>query len=403
MLIRIAWRNIWRNRNRSLILAAAVAIGIWAGLFLVSFYNGLVEQRIETAISRELSHLQVHTPRFITEHDVRDVIPHGPALFDSLRALPEVASATGRVVVQGMIASARGARGITVTGVFPDFEAAITDLPGKVVEGGYFTPDKKNEIIISRLTSERLRLGLNKKAIVTFEDATGSMSSGAFRIVGIYQTSNRPYDERYAFVDAGDIDSLAGIDGQLSEIAIRLHRDEAMPVLQAGLTAAYPAVTVRNWQEISPELGLTVSVVDDMILIFMGIILLALAFGLVNTMMMSVLERTREIGMLLAVGMNKFRVFAMILLETGLLIMTGAPVGLALGLVTVAILHRTGIHLDRYAEAYSSFGYAPDIYPTLYADQLGMIVVMILATSVLAALFPARRALRLSPAVALKS
>src|SRR5690606_28222968 len=144
-------------------------------------------------------------------------------------------------------------------------------------------------------------------------------------------------------------------------------------------------------------------VVDDMIVIFMGIILLALAFGLVNTMMMSVLERTREIGMLLAVGMNKFRVFAMILLETGFLIMTGAPIGLALGLGTIAILHKTGIHLTRYAEAYSSFGYAPDIYPTLYGNQLGMIVLMILATSILAALFPARRALRLSPAEALKS
>jgi ABC-type antimicrobial peptide transport system permease subunit len=101
--------------------------------------------------------------------------------------------------------------------------------------------------------------------------------------------------------------------------------------------------------------------------------------------------------------MNKMKVFSMIVLETGFLIMTGAPVGLLLGLGTVAILHQTGIHLTRYAEAYSSFGYAPDIYPVLYGHQLGMIVAMILATAVLAAVFPARRALRLNPADALKS
>jgi ABC-type antimicrobial peptide transport system permease subunit len=154
--------------------------------------------------------------------------------------------------------------------------------------------------------------------------------------------------------------------------------------------------------EISPELGLTVSVGDQMVYIFMGIILLALAFGIVNTMMMSVIERTREIGMLLALGMNKFKIFMMIILETFFLILAGCPIGILLAFATIGITHRTGINFSQFSEVYSSFGYSSIIYPTLTWNQFGNIVVLIILTALFSALFPARRALKLKPAESLK-
>ena len=154
--------------------------------------------------------------------------------------------------------------------------------------------------------------------------------------------------------------------------------------------------------EISPELGLTISVGDQMVFIFMGIILLALAFGIVNTMMMSVLERTREIGMLLALGMNKFKIFMMILLETLFLIIAGCPVGILLAFVSIGITQRTGIDFSNFSEAYSSFGYSSIIYPSLTARQFGIIMLLVFITALFSALFPARRALKLNPAESLK-
>jgi len=403
MLIRIAWRNIWRNRSRSLILVAAVATGLWAGLFLVAFYNGMVQQRIESAIGDELSHFQIHDPGFTANHEVRYVVRDGTKLLDSLLALPGTEAASGRVRVQGMIASSYGARGITLIGIRPDLERATTHLDDKLIEGTYFTSSRRNEILVSRRTADRLRLGVGKKTILTFEDASGNMASAAYRIAGIYQTANGPLDERQAYVEIQDVDSLAGIHGQLNEIAVKLRDAATLESIQPALQAGHPGLEIRNWQEISPELGLTVSVIDTMILIIMGIILLALAFGLVNTMLMSVLERTREIGMLLALGMNRMKVFRMVLLETVFLIFTGAPIGLGLGVVSVAITHRTGITLESYREVYAAYGYKPDIYPSLVWHQMEMILAMILITAFVAALFPARRALRMTPAEALKT
>ena len=154
--------------------------------------------------------------------------------------------------------------------------------------------------------------------------------------------------------------------------------------------------------EISPELGLTISVGDQMVFIFIGIILLALAFGIVNTMMMSVLERTREIGMLLALGMNKFKIFMMILLETLFLIIAGCPVGILLAFVSIGTTQRKGIDFSNFSEAYSSFGYSSIIYPSLTARQFGIIMLLIFITALFSALFPARRAIQLNPAESLK-
>jgi ABC-type lipoprotein release transport system permease subunit len=402
MLIKVAWRNIWRNRKRSLIIMMAVAIGLWSGIFLMAFYNGMIEQRINTAITRELSHLQLHHPIFLDDHDIQFTLPDGYTLLHGIQSHPDTKAASGRVILRGMIASATGSSGIQINGVMPEFEEQLTGLKKKLTQGEYFQTGKTNEIIISERTLHKLKLNLNKKTILTFQDKEGNLASAAFRICGIYKTINTPYDELNAFIDIKDIDSLAGIGGQLNEIAILLHTNDRMETLQHQLRQQHPDIETKNWMELSPELELTVSAGDQMVLIFMGIILLALAFGIINTMMMSILERTREIGMLMALGMNKLRIFAMILLETLFLILSGCPIGILLAILTIAITQKTGINLNRYNEVYSSFGYDPSIYPTFRPDQFTLILVLILVTALLSSLFPARKALTLKPAESIK-
>ena len=232
---------------------------------------------------------------------------------------------------------------------------------------------KTNQIILSEKLRKKLKLNLNKKTILTFQDKQGNLASGAFRITAIYKTINGPYDDSNVFVKITDIDSLAGIPNELNEIAVLLQSNQLLDEVQSKLNQKFPKTEIKNWMEISPELGLTISVGDQMVYIFMGIILIALAFGIVNTMMMSVLERTREIGMLLALGMNKFKIFLMILLETSFLILAGCPIGILLAFVTIGITHRTGINLSQFTEVYSSFGYSSIIYPSLTWNQFGNI------------------------------
>ena len=402
MLTKIASRNIWRSRKRSLIIITAVSIGLWTGIFMMAFYNGMIEQRINSAITSELSHIQMHHPEFRKDYEIKYYLLEGRKMLESIAKKKEIKAVAGRIIIKGMIASASGSSGITINGVMPTEEQLLTNLKGKIIKGNCFNPKKENEILISEKLRKKLKLNLNKKTILTFQDKEGNLASAAFRITGIYKTINGPYDDANVFVKITDVDSLAGIPKAINEIAVLLHSSTSVTEIQKDLKQQFPKTEIKNWMEISPELGLTVSVGDQMVYIFMGIILLALAFGIVNTMMMSVLERTREIGMLLALGMNKFKIFMMIILETFFLILAGCPIGILLAFATIGITHRTGINFSQFSEVYSSFGYSSIIYPTLTWNQFGNIVVLIILTALFSALLPAKRALKLKPAESLK-
>ena len=402
MLLKIASRNIWRSKKRSLIIITAVSIGLWAGIFLMGFYNGMIEQRINTAITSELSHIQLHHPEFRKEYDIQYHLPKGHEMLRKITKDSLVQAATGRIIIKGMIASASGSSGITINGILPNNENLTTKLRQKISIGNYFSPSKTNEIIISERVSKKLKLNKGKKTILTFQDKEGNLASSAFRIVAIYKTINAPYDDNNVFVENTAIDSLAGIPNEFNEIAVLLKSNQTLQESSNKLIRIFPKVEIKNWKEIAPELGLTISVGNQMVYIFIGIILLALAFGIVNTMMMAVLERTREIGMLLALGMNKFKIFMMILLETFFLILAGCPIGITLALVTIEITKKTGIDLTRYVDVYSNFGYSHIIYPNLTLSQLEMVLLLVICAAFISALFPARRALKLNPAESLK-
>lgn len=402
MLVKIASRNIWRSRKRSLIIITAVSIGLWAGIFMMAFYNGMIEQRISSAIADELSHIQLHHPEFRKEYEIKYLLPQGKKILKTIAKDSQIKAVAGRIIIKGMIASASGSSGITINGVMPKEEQALTNLNEKIIKGNYFDPKKTNQIILSEKLRKKLKLNLNKKTILTFQDKQGNLASGAFRITAIYKTINGPYDDSNVFIKIADIDSLAGIPNELNEIAVLLQSNQLLDEVQSKLNQKFPKTEIKNWMEISPELGLTISVGDQMVYIFMGIILLALAFGIINTMMMAVLERTREIGMLLALGMNKFKIFMMIVLETLFLILVGCPLGILLALATIAITQQTGIDFSQFSEAYSSFGYSSIIYPSLTARQFGIIMLLVFSTALFSALFPARKALQLNPAESLK-
>ncbi|HEX5624674.1 MAG TPA: FtsX-like permease family protein [Saprospiraceae bacterium] len=402
LLIKVAWRNIWRNKKRSAIIIAAIGIGLFAGIFLIAFYNGMIEERIRMAIEQEISHLQLHHPEFNKDHDPAFIIPQGPSVLQSIRSNPDVKAATGRIALYGMIASASGSSGVRINGIDPESEQAVTGIKNKLIAGNYFQNDRKNEILISRRLIDKLKLNLRNKTVLTFQDHEGNLASGAFKISGIFKTSNGPYDEGNIFIRIHDIDSLCGLVGAYHEIAVQLHSNLALDKSQQLLQKNFPDLLTENWMQISPELELTVSVTDQMVLIFMGIILLALAFGIINTMMMSVLERTREIGMLLALGMTRFRIFGMIVLETIFLVLAGSPLGIAVALVAIRIASHTGIQFEKFKTVYESFGYGDTVYPVLHLPQFLLILALVVITALLSAVFPARSAFKINPVTSIR-
>jgi putative ABC transport system permease protein len=402
MLLKIALRNIWRNKKRSLIIMTSVSLGLLAGVFLMAFYNGMIEQRINNAIKGEVSHLQLFHPEFRKDYEIKYSIKDGYEVLNQIKQNEQVKASAARIVIRGMFGTASGSAGVTINGIMPEEEHQLTDIKNNITQGEYFSKTKKNEIIISERLAKKYNVGLNKKVVITFLDKEGNISSNAFKICGLYKTINGPLDEVNVFTYIHDLDKMAGLENECNQIAVLLNSNSVLKDVQKKLSELFSHLEVKNWMEISPELSLTVSAGDQMVYVFMGIILLALAFGIVNTMLMAVLERSREIGMLLALGMNKTKIFFMIVYETIFLVLFGCPVGAILSAIAIFITQKTGINFESLSQMYESYGYETIVYPRLKLEQTIVISILVILTAIISALFPAKKALNINPAESLK-
>ncbi|MBS1904576.1 MAG: ABC transporter permease [Bacteroidetes bacterium] len=401
-LLTIAWRNVWRHPARSMVIIMSVALGLWAGMFVMSFYVGFGEERVASAIETEISHIQIHHPKFKDDEDVRFSIPNAARVTSVVRSLPQVAAISPRLIARGMIGSANGSTGVEVNGVDPQDEARVTKLPTKLIDGKYFPGQKHNELLVGQKLAQKLKARIGSKLVVTLLDTSGNIVAGAFRVAGIFRTKNEPYDERNVFALSSDLDGLFGVDSLCTEIAVLLHTSTQVDTVAPELAKKFPQLLVQDWRSISPELDLVVSSIDMTMYIFMGIVLLAMAFGIVNTMLMAVLERTREIGMLIALGMNRRRVFGMIVSETFFLVLVGCPVGMLMTFATVSYFGKYGIDISAFQQSLRAFGYEDVVYPKLGAEHYVLVLVLVAVTAFLSAMFPARKALKLQPAEAIR-
>lgn len=402
MLIRVAWRNLWRNRNRSLSIMAAIVLGVWASVFLDAFYAGMIRQRIRNAIETETSHVQVHLRGFLEDKRVEATIPGGAGALLSIQKDPRVEAVSGRIVVEGMLASPVGAYGALALAVDPLEERMLTGIDKRIVEGRYFRDQGRQEMIMGTKFLRKLGLRVGAKVVLSFPDANGDITASAFRIVGRYETVNKPLEETVVYFGRAGVDTLAGIPGAFHEIAVRLKRDDQLDRFTVALGGMAPGAEVRTWKELSPEMYLMASMYDTMMMIYLGIILFALSFGIVNTMLMAVLERRRELGMLIALGMNRWRVFGMVVLETVFLTLAGCPAGVLLAFSSIWLGASRGIRMSMFSKVYESFGFSDVVRPVLVPMHAVVLLALVVVMAIMSGVVPAGMALRIRPAEAIR-
>ena len=403
MLLKIAWRNVWRSRGRSLVVMGSIIVGIWALIFGTGFMNGFLVGYMANIINNDISNVQIHHKDFKTDYDVNLFIEKGEEKAKELKSIPGVKDVTTRMIVNGMIASPKKASGIQIRGIDLEQEARVTHLDSMITEGAYFEGIRKNPIVIGSKLAETLKVKVRSKVVLTFNDANGNITAAAFRIAGIVSSSSLSISEGYAFVRQQDLGRVLGMEGKVHEIAAITDPliDESTVV--EAYSAKYPDDLAESWREISPELAYMEEMYSSMLYVLMGIIMVALVFGIVNTMLMAVLERFRELGMLMAVGMTRIRVFLMVMLETLYLGIIGAPFGLLLGWLTISYYARVGVDMSNYAEGLESFGYSSILYPYVQGSVYPQIVIAVLITAFIGAIYPAWKAVKLKPVEALHS
>ncbi len=399
----VSWRNVWRNKTRSLVIITAITLGVFAGVYTIAFMLGWVNQKVESVINTEMSHLQVHHMQYLETMEVHDYIPNVSHLLYEIKSDPAVKAASTRVIATCMIASAETGAGIQLVGVDPENEMLVTNLHEKIVDGAYFDGVRTNPIVIGEKLAQKLKVKVRSKVVITLTEMDGTLSGGAFRVVGIYRTANTAYDEMKAFVKGEDLKKLIKIDDDAAhEVAVLLKNHGEEDSFASKLSSLYPTLQTLTWTQLVPEMKLMNENMNLMMYIFVSIILLALGFGIVNTMLMAILERVKEIGMLMAVGMNKVRVFSMIVLETIFLSLTGGICGILLAILLVAITSRTGIDLSLWAEGLNAVGFDSVVFPTIGFDTIVVVAILVIVTALFSAIYPARKAVRLNPSEAIR-
>jgi putative ABC transport system permease protein len=405
MIWSIAWRNVWRNKSRSIIMIVAIALGLLAGVFATAFMQGAVDSRIESATRTELAHLQIHAPDFLKNNETGLYIRDADKIAQKIQALPDVDAVCYRLVAEPFIMAAHGTGGGKMLGIIPEMEKEVTNLSQKLVEGTYLEKDgRMPPVLIGEKLATKLKLKTGSKLNVQMVDFNGDLSSKGYRVCGIYKTVNTGFDETNLFVRYDDLKTQLGISGDVAhEIAMICNDGNNVDQIKKEVEPLAGNNEVKTWKELSPEMSILTESMDEYMYIFILIILLGLCFGIINTMLMAVLERTKEIGMLMAVGMNKRRIFSMIMLESVMLTLTGGLLGVLLGSAVTKIFESRPIDVSVFAEGLEKYGYSAQIYTALQPQMLITITILVLITGMISAVYPARKALKLNPAEATRT
>lgn len=386
-------------------MIAAIALGLFAGIFMMAFMNGMYNSRIESATKSELSHIQVHAPHFLDNTEAKLFIPNGFALSEKLEALDSVEAVSPRLIAEPFIMAAHGTGGGKMLGIDPEKEKLVTDIYAHLVDGTYLEKTSRMPpVLVGQKMAEKLRLKVGTKINVQLVDLNGNLSTKGYRVAGIYKTVNTGFDEMYLFAHINDLRSQIGIQpGAVHEIAILLKNNAYAPTVKPAVQKAAPGMDVQTWKELSPEMSILTDSMDQYMYIFVLIILIALCFGIINTMLMAVLERVKEIGMLMAVGMNKRKIFSMIILESVMLTFTGGIAGILMGIGITGIFEKHPINLSAFAQGLEQYGMSTEIATVFPSHSLGTLITLVVLTGLISAIYPARKALKLNPAEATRT
>jgi putative ABC transport system permease protein len=332
-LARLALRNLFRNTRRTVITLAAIALGLAMMIFTVNFQNGSYQEMIRTGISSMAGHVVVQAQGYQDDKDAELVVTDASAVAETIRAAYPDAVVASRIFTGGLLMSSHGSVGGAISGLEPGAEREIQDIHERVVEGSWLGDDDR-EIVIGIDMAQTLDVELGDKLIFMGQSGSDEVISRLFRVRGIYRTGAAGIDGRMAFVHLAAAQELLG-GGDVAHM-VTLHLPDPQDAFDAaprieGLLD-HRQLDVRHWKDALPELFALIQMdrgFGDVMLAVIGIIV---AFGVLNTLMMSVLERTREFGVMLSLGMKPRQIAWLVLLEGMVLGLMGAVVGLLLGL-----------------------------------------------------------------------
>ena len=381
----------------------SVVFGILGGIIMIAMSYGLNEERMNNAVETYLSHVQIHNNLFREDYNIKHTINNPDNLENVLNQDERVVSYTKRIILNGMLSNSNGSYGIQIKGVNPETEKKVTNTHEKLIEGEYFNSKRDNTIIVGKKLADKLNLNLKSKVVITFQDEFNELTSLLYRVEGIFKSGNSRYDESNVFVKNLSITKNLPSFSGIHEIPILLTDIELRGSVKKDLIQLSQNNIVETWDDISKDLAYANEMLAAVLYIFMMIILTGLSFGIVNTMLMAILERKKEIGMLMSIGMNRYKIFLMICFETTFLSMIALPFGLISSYLIVEYYSVVGIDLSIVEAGLENFGVGTRLYLKVPQEQYVVVSIMVFMISIISSIFPSLRALKINPVEATKT
>ncbi len=401
VLSRLAWRYLWRNHRRTIVMLGAIAVGAWAMIFMTALTRGMVDQMTLDGISALPGHVQVHHPDYLDDPSINNLLPIEDDELESRFADGDFVAWSSRVKVPAVVTSERESRGVIMLGVDPVAERGLTFIDEENIDGRFLeSPDDKGIVIGAKL-ARTLETEVGKRVVLMSQDPDNDIADRGFRVVGLFHASMPAYEDGFVFVGKRVAQKMLGIGGATTE-AVFLGDDyrDVEPVYEQVIAAVDGSVDVKRWYEVDTYLGTMLEVMDGFVLIWVIVIFLALSFGLVNTLVMAVFERVREIGLMMALGMKPAAILGQIIIESMLLLIVGLAIGDLLAWASIQPI-KDGLDISIVAEGMEMMGASSVLYPKLLLRDVVLANVVVLILGFLASLSPAWRASRYEPVEAI--
>ncbi len=403
LYLKLAIRNIFRNKRRTFIAGIAIGIGLAALIFTDALIKGMEQNLIQSATASFLGEGEIHAQGFRESYDVEKTIVDAPKVVDELSHDPIVAHFTQRVMSFAMLNSPANLGAVTMVGVDPSTEKYLSQIDEAMIKGDFFTGDEPRDLIIGKKLAELLEVGIGDRVVMTVAQAgSGDLSQEMFRVSGIYLFNSDEMDRGMAFVRLKKAQQMLAIDDRIHEIAInftnsKFGQDENLPFWKKYSQDGNEA---EGWTVLLPQLK-NVLAMSQFSTFIVGIILFAVvALGIINTLFMSLHERMFEFGVLRAVGTRPLTMARLIIFEAGALAALSIVIGTVLGYILTYIFTKVGI--DYTGIEFVGVTFRNLLYPIMEVRQYTFFPLAVFLFTVVIAIYPALHAARLVPAKAMR-
>ena len=407
MHFQVSWRNVWRNPKRTGIILTAVVIGAWTMLVFGALSRGMMASTLSNSLNTLTGHIQIQNPAFRDDPVIENRMAHPEKVGAVLdRALPPGSRWTFRIRVGGVASNARNSEGITIVGIDPEREPGLSFYGESLGQGGLLKPGDNRGIVVGQALLDAFETKIGRKLVLMTQGADRETASRAFKIRGTFRAEMEATEKQYVFITMAAARRLLGVGDAVTSACVRLPDEmtmdfQALDTTEQAITRSLPKGTVAlTWKELLPLLTGYLSMFDEFMLLWYLVVFMAMAFGLVNTMLMAVLERTREFGLLKALGMKPVWIIRSVLLECLILLVIGLGIGNLLGFLTVQALSG-GVDISFLAEGSEFLGMGRLVVPFFTARDLLSVNAVIMGLGVLVCLYPAVKAGRITPVAAM--